>query len=901
MLFPAGNETKYQCYVSINIINYKTHIMKAITATKWIPAILLLCISMQVFPQTAPTDYYSRLYYLCKAWGHAKYYHTEIAKGPSTVNWDEKLLTAITEVKNAPTVDNTAFNAAVLKMLNSAGTMRTSKTALPVVPDDLNLNKDQSWIDAPIFSDAVKLNLKNIWQKFRPHGNYYVGQAFTDGNPTFDKDNLYNSDTNISGSEGKKLLGLFRYWNIINYFYPYKKLMDQTWDATLAEYIPQVAVENAGTFFLLGMFNRLNDAHAGMGSTVAIPGNTYYYAPFQIRFIEGQTVITKLLPGTNLAVGDVITKIGNEDINDFRSRYRLLLGSSTPQAVERRVDGNIMVGKETLFDITVSSADGTLHTESITRNTTNNDELKINNSPVWWKTTTTNGCTFGIVDMGRLETTQVSAMFAELWNTSAIIFDVRNYPKGTLWTIVNYLFPGPIHTADLTVPDITYPGRLCWKSTYIGTGTTNPYTGKVIILHDDRTMSQAEYTCMGLENFPDAIKIGSKTIGADGNVSTMYLPGNLSATMTGLGVFYPDHTPTQRIGIIPDYEVHPTIAGIRAGQDEVMDFALTCPLLSHPAPLVAAFTASQVNVVAGTTVNFTDLSTGYPAPATWSWSFPGGNPETSTVNNPLVTYSTPGTYDVTLTVTRTGASNTVTKTGFINVREISNILYCLPHSISSSTDYIQTVSFTGAFTNNSGATNYKEYTGPYNLTPGKTYPVTLTPSNSTYWNYWKIWIDFNQDGDFNDTGEVVLTVNKKRGSVSSSIVIPAGASGATRMRISMRSGAAPGPCDDGFIGEVEDYNIILGSSGLKQASITRSLNNNLKIYPNPVSWKLTIELNEISSLTELSIYSMEGKLLRKEWLTSNLTIIDVSKWNSGIYLVRVTCGGFNANQKFVKN
>ncbi|MDP3583297.1 MAG: T9SS type A sorting domain-containing protein, partial [Ignavibacteria bacterium] len=51
------------------------------------------------------------------------------------------------------------------------------------------------------------------------------------------------------------------------------------------------------------------------------------------------------------------------------------------------------------------------------------------------------------------------------------------------------------------------------------------------------------------------------------------LPGGISAMFTGLGVFYPDYSPTQRIGIVADIEVKPTIKGIREGKDEVLETA----------------------------------------------------------------------------------------------------------------------------------------------------------------------------------------------------------------------------------------------------------------------------------------------------------------------------------------
>lgn len=87
-------------------------------------------------------------------------------------------------------------------------------------------------------------------------------------------------------------------------------------------------------------------------------------------------------------------------------------------------------------------------------------------------------------------------------------------------------------------------------------------------------MSQAEYTAMAFRSAPGALVVGSTTAGADGNVSPFSLPGDLRTMISGLGVFYPDKTPTQRIGIVPNVVAHPTVAGLRDGRDEVLEEAL---------------------------------------------------------------------------------------------------------------------------------------------------------------------------------------------------------------------------------------------------------------------------------------------------------------------------------------
>jgi len=79
---------------------------------------------------------------------------------------------------------------------------------------------------------------------------------------------------------------------------------------------------------------------------------------------------------------------------------------------------------------------------------------------------------------------------------------------------------------------------------------------------------------MAYRQFPGSVVIGSTTAGADGNVSDIFLPGNVMTMISGLGIYYPDKSETQRVGIVPDIEVHPTIRGIMEGRDELIEKAV---------------------------------------------------------------------------------------------------------------------------------------------------------------------------------------------------------------------------------------------------------------------------------------------------------------------------------------
>ena len=82
--------------------------------------------------------------------------------------------------------------------------------------------------------------------------------------------------------------------------------------------------------------------------------------------------------------------------------------------------------------------------------------------------------------------------------------------------------------------------------------------------------------------------------------------------------------------------------------------------------LVADFSGTPTTVTAGNSVSFTDLSTGGTITSR-SWSFPGGSPSSSSLPSPTITYNTPGTYNVTLTVTAGSQNATETKNGYITV------------------------------------------------------------------------------------------------------------------------------------------------------------------------------------------------------------------------------------------
>ncbi|HUW05803.1 MAG TPA: GEVED domain-containing protein [Williamwhitmania sp.] len=158
-----------------------------------------------------------------------------------------------------------------------------------------------------------------------------------------------------------------------------------------------------------------------------------------------------------------------------------------------------------------------------------------------------------------------------------------------------------------------------------------------------------------------------------------------------------------------------------------------------------------------------------------------------------------------------GAEKSFTTTG------TAPISYCTSQGNSSSYEWIASVKI-GSFTNTSTAAGYTDFTSKVvNLTAGTAASITLTPgfTSTTYAEYWKIYVDLNGDGDFDDAGELVYDGGAtSKTAVTGTITIPSSqAAITTRMRVSMKYNGSQTPCESFSYGEVEDYTVTIAAGG----------------------------------------------------------------------------------------
>lgn len=511
-------------------------------------------------------------------WGFIKYHHPAVAEGKHNFDFELfRILPKILETDSKKEQDDIVVKwIKGLGEIGEVGEIRTSNDEVHIVPD-------YTWVDNNNFSSALIDLLFNIRNVERKDKGYYISRNNI-GNPIFDHEDKYENmkypDT------GYRLLALFRYWNIIQYFFPYKHLIDGNWEKVLEEFIPKFIDPKNETEYVLAvseLITRIHDTHAQLYTPSSVLTNILgnRYAVPKISFIKETPVVTGFMNDslsqlTGLKLGDVILSIDNKPIKEIVSKRLPYISSSNYPTKLRYMALELMRSNNEYIDVEYLRDGDCVKTRV---GTYPSDCVKELFSFISDKPDT---CFIKIVPdisylySGKFKNSYLFKLWEDIKSSKGLIIDLRCYPEEFMvYSFGALLVPQPTLFCKAIIADIKNPGRFIF--TYPGTiGNVNPfyYKGKVVILVNEETQSQAEFTAMAFRMAPNAVVIGSTTSGADGDVSIIRLPGNLQTLISGIGILNPDGSETQRVGIIPDMEICPTIEGIKSGRDELLEKAI---------------------------------------------------------------------------------------------------------------------------------------------------------------------------------------------------------------------------------------------------------------------------------------------------------------------------------------
>ena len=379
-----------------------------------------------------------------------------------------------------------------------------------------------------------------------------------------------------------RLLAVARIWNVIHFFYPYKHLIGD-WDAVLPESIQKMEASKGARGYALAlaeMAAHVTDGHTGISGLPELEkflGEEWL--PFSARWIEGACVVTAVrddpaVQSSGITAGDVIVSVDGKTLVERIAELSPYVTAATDGALRSK-----------LCNYALSGDKGSTAVLTVRGREEKAKEIKLQRGP--WNRSRTGDIVrllpgnFGYVDLTRLTVPDVDAMFEKLKATRGIVFDMRGYPRGTAWPISSRINTRGAHygatfrraevsavfDADLAETGFTFsqplPVSTKWK-----------YTGKTVMLIDERAISQSEHSGLFYEAANGTKFVGTPSAGANGDVTDLTLPGGARMFFTGHDVRHADGRQLQRVGLVPDVLVAPTIQGLRDGKDEVLDRAV---------------------------------------------------------------------------------------------------------------------------------------------------------------------------------------------------------------------------------------------------------------------------------------------------------------------------------------
>lgn len=361
-------------------------------------------------------------------------------------------------------------------------------------------------------------------------------------------------------------------WNILQHFYPYWDEVDVDWPAQLRVSLARAAEDPDAESFDETMELMVAAAQDGHGNAFrTAPGGLL---PVAWQVIEGEVVITGVADrASDARIGDVVTAIDGQPIDDLLAQWRARAAASTPgwrdvkalQLIARGAPGRDAI-------LTVERAGGQIAQVTLAYTALSGPVAEQRPKPI---VELEPGVVY--VDLTRVTEAQFMEQPALVEQARGLIFDMRGYPPGGgPMVILPHLTDAPITSAQFRRVTYMHPDQQA--ATFDASGSWNLpprqprfAAERVAFLTDARAISYAESIMGIVEAHKLGEIVGTPTAGTNGNIDRYVLPTRHTLIWTGMHVLKHDGSPHHGVGVLPTIPVEPTINGIRAGRDEVLE------------------------------------------------------------------------------------------------------------------------------------------------------------------------------------------------------------------------------------------------------------------------------------------------------------------------------------------
>ncbi len=365
-------------------------------------------------------------------------------------------------------------------------------------------------------------------------------------------------------------------WNVYQYFYPYFDVVNTEWPAELRRALRSAATDRDDKTFretLQRLTAALHDGHAVVTSESP---ERRVAPPLLWDWVENRLVITQVdrEHAAGVEPGDVVVAIDGRRIAEALAAKEELISAATPQWRRRRALRELLAGPPGSVELRVQRPSGGEATVTLTRSLPLAGAGAIEEPRPAKIADVAPGILY--VDLSRVDEAGFESALPRMTKARGLIFDLRGYPD-LPQDFLQHLSGKVLFSANFRVPILTRPDRqqIAFDE---GHWTLEPVapllTAKRAFLIDSRAVSAAESYLGIIEYYHLAELVGTPTAGTNGDAISFGLPGGYRISWTGIQVLKQDGSRHHGVGILPTIPVAPTIQGIAAGRDEVLERAI---------------------------------------------------------------------------------------------------------------------------------------------------------------------------------------------------------------------------------------------------------------------------------------------------------------------------------------
>lgn len=512
---------------------------------------------------------------LMQVWGFLKYFHPKVATG--MYDWDLALIESIQAL-----LTGTELTDVLTKLLDDAGTLELSEQESIQEQEGLPVESAEQiaavtvdfYLNNKMYSPHVVARLKDI----QAHRHLFTDSVYAFTNelqmPDFARESRFQAP---HLEYEMRLLALARLWNIVEYWFPYRDSMKVDFYVVLKELTQQTVQSDSQLDFQLvlqKLLAHMLDGHAGLSGSIFRQGSCQL--PFTVRHIEEQVVISHIhmpLSEQDVRVGDKLLAIEDNSLQNLLNDWLPYYSGSNEASRYYGLANDLLARSCQVPTRLTLGRDDAEHQVVISEYIQGSPPIE-HSLPGEVVQTLEGGVTY--LKVAEVDFNAVDQALAQASESGKLVIDVRGYPSEfILYYLGNQLIQEPQKFARLAAVHPHFPGRV---TVIEHTPTLSPEEHteikNIVILVDETSFSQSEFSVLAWRELPNTTVIGSTTAGAVGNISMVPLPDGMWAQFTGLRVMDKTGQDVQHTGIVPDIYIKPSIADLQSGRDVVLDTAL---------------------------------------------------------------------------------------------------------------------------------------------------------------------------------------------------------------------------------------------------------------------------------------------------------------------------------------